>query len=105
MRNLVVVGIAMAILSFGVSAMAADNDQASFFAFSKLTQESTLQAMTDNQLTAVEGARDVCVVCLNIASVYQNNSLLQRNRGGFFFDDQSNRARQHNHSRINQSIN
>jgi hypothetical protein len=62
----------LALVPFIVPAMAGDTSsmgegQSTFYALSKLpTAESTaLTQMTDDQLVAIEGADNICVVCAN----------------------------------------
>jgi hypothetical protein len=105
MKSLVVIGIAVAMLGIGMPAMAADEDTAAFVALSKVTDVTSLQPMTDNQLTSVEGA-GFCLICVNSAQVHQSNAAWQRNRNTVgFFVRQNNRAYQGNSAYVIQHIN
>ena len=107
MKTLVVIGLAVALLGIGMPAMAADDNPTAFFALSKVSGENNLQAMTDSQLTAVEGQADFCFVCTNLAFVDQTNVARQTNSRVMSpgAGSQSNRAWQSNSSRIYQRIN
>lgn len=104
MKSFVVVGIAVAMLGIGMPAMAADEESATFVALSKMITETTsLQPMTDDQLSSVEGTFfDVCLGCANVALFDQENNAAQVNLGGFF---QANAARQSNFAAARQEIN
>lgn len=106
MKTLVVIGIAVAMLGVTMPAMATDETPVAFFALSNVTGETTLQAMTDSQLTSIEGAADFCFVCLNQASVRQRNNASQLNLNFIGADvHQRNRADQNNSARVYQRIN
>lgn len=58
-----------------VTAQVVDKAPLSFQAFSKLaaTERQDLVPLTDKELASIEGSFDVCIVCLNIATVTQVN--------------------------------
>jgi hypothetical protein len=72
-------------------------EPAQFQALSSLpdSRRDQLVAMTDEQLAAVEGAFDLCVVCVNAAVITQANV----NTSAF------SKVRQRNSARVSQSIN
>ena len=65
--SMLVVALALVV----APAMAADN--ASFHALNQVTMEQS-STMTDSQLSQVEGQAQVCLVCVNYASISQRNS-------------------------------
>jgi hypothetical protein len=95
-----------------VTFQALDKAPLAFQAFSKLPamEREAITPLTDTELAAIEGERDICVVCLNIAVITQTNvntgNATGVGVGGVFGDgigvgaiDQSNSAR------VRQSIN
>jgi hypothetical protein len=84
-----------------IPALASDltlsQEPAQFQALSSLpdSRRDQLVAMTDEQLAAIEGAFDLCVVCINAAVVNQANV----NTSAF------SKVRQRNSARVRQSIN
>jgi hypothetical protein len=95
-----------------VTFQALDKAPLAFQAFSKLPamERETITPLTDTELAAIEGSVDVCIVCLNIATITQTNvntgNATGVGIGGVFGDgigvgaiDQSNSAR------VNQRIN
>jgi len=53
-------------------------EPATFYALSELAaaDQAALTPMTDGQLGAIQGAFDLCVVCVNAARVSQTNAAL-----------------------------
>jgi len=53
-------------------------EPATFYAFSELAaaDQAALTPMTDGQLGAIQGAFDLCVICVNAARVSQTNAAL-----------------------------
>jgi hypothetical protein len=111
MKTLVIVGVMATMLGFGMAALAADTDAVDFYAVSELVTGSSLQVMTDGQLTTVEGMsfkRHHDCGCdkkhgkssWSFTSISQSNELSQLNlnfggkRGGDVF--QANEAMQSN---------
>jgi hypothetical protein len=72
-------------------------EPAQFQALSSLpdSRRDQLTAMTDEQLAAIEGALDICVVCVNAAVINQANV----NTSAF------SKVRQRNSARVRQTIN
>jgi hypothetical protein len=116
MKKFTSIAIAFLLALSVVPAMAADQtvDQvpATFQAFSNLsaTEREALTPLTDKELQAIEGSffDDVCVVCLNIATVNQANVAIQDADAFSVFggrNEAENSARQSNSSRIRQDIN
>jgi hypothetical protein len=106
MKTLVVMGLAVGMLGVGMPAMATDDESTGFFALNQVTEEATLDAMTDSQLTTVEGAGNHCDYCTQVATVLQGNSAEQSSLriltiGG---GGQNNDAYQRNNAYVNQSI-
>ena len=84
MRNIIIVGVMAAVLGFGRTAFAADTNQPEFYAVSDVAADSNLQAMSDSQLTKVEGMswmshRDCGCRGNSWTSIYQSNYLSQLN--------------------------
>jgi hypothetical protein len=94
------------------TSQAVDKAPATFQAFSNLsaTEREALTPLTDKELATIEGSffDDVCIVCLNIATVEQANVAIQDADAFSIFggrNEAENSARQSNYSRIYQSIN
>jgi len=89
------------------TSQAVDKAPATFQAFSNLsaTEREALAPLTDKELAAIEGSffDEICVVCLNIASVTQTNASVQNAARGF--GKAGNMAYQSNYSRVYQDIN
>ena len=84
MKNLAIVGVVAAVLGFGMTALAADTNSPEFYAVSEVAADSNLQAMSDSQLTTVEGMswmrhNDCGCRGTSYTSIYQSNSLSQLN--------------------------
>ena len=94
------------------TSQAVDKAPATFQAFSNLsaTEREALAPLTDKELATIEGSffDDVCIVCLNIATVEQANVAIQDADAFSVFggrNEAENSARQSNSSRIRQEIN
>ena len=89
MRNLVIFGVMAAVLGLGMTAFAADTNQPEFYAMSEVAADNNLQAMSDSQLTKVEGmsrmrhhdgkGHDCKCGGSSWTSIFQSNSLSQAN--------------------------
>jgi len=90
-----------------VTSQVVDTAPSTFQAFSNLpaTEREALTPLTDKELTAIEGSffDDVCIVCLNIATVEQTNAAVLN--ASSVFGKAKNSAYQSNKSIISQSIN
>ena len=120
MKKFTSIAIAFLLALAVVPAMAADQtnstmESTTFQAFSNLsaTEREALTPLTDKELAAIEGSffDDVCIVCLNIATVEQANIAIQ-DADAFSIlsvyggrNEAENSARQSNSSRIRQDIN
>jgi len=90
------------------TSQAVDKAPATFQAFSNLsaTEREALTPLTEKELAAIEGSffDDICVVCLNIATVTQTNVAIQ-DASSIFDDGGRNSAYQSNYSSVRQDIN
>ena len=114
MKKFTSIAIAFVLALSVVPAMAADqtDDQvpATFQAFRNLpaTEREALTPLTDKELAAIEGSffGNVCIVCLNISTIVQENLLSQEAFNIFGFRNEAeNEARQSNSVRVRQNIN
>ena len=83
MKALVLYGAMAAVLGFGLSAFAAESNAPEFFAISGLSAGSQPQAMTDGQLTKVEGMsykrHNDCGGCRGGKSSWSSTDIHQKN--------------------------
>ena len=95
-----------------VTFQALDKAPLAFQAFSKLPamEREAITPLTDTELAAIEWSVDVCVVCINSATITQTNvnygNATGVGIGGFYGDGIGvGRINQSNSARVRQSIN